>query len=178
MPFLQFFSMIRVQSDTTANTTDATDVLIPMRRTPKNDPNALRAQLDGSLLLAKILELAAFIEQGWMPEYSKPLGNPHDPGFQDQFKVVDWQILGPSGVARLKVTMDFYMRLLAKVMPDLKSVEVNDARSSQDATLSPTERATKLFAALSTIPEGQQFLQGLKNKPANPTNNQGDPSWH
>ena len=151
-----------------------------MPRARKNDPNALRAQLDGSLLLAKILELAAFIEQGWMPEYSKPLGNPHDPGFQESFQIIDWQILGPSGVARLKTTMDFYMRLLSKVMPDLKSVEVNDSRSSQDALLNPTERATKLFAALSSTPEGQQFLQGLKNKPTDPidSNTQGNPSWH
>ena len=129
----------------------------PARRDPQNDPDVLRERINGPHLLSKILSLAETLERGWVPEYDFPRNRPVAELTPEDFHVVDWVELRPPQLQRLKASLDVYMRLLNKVLPDLKSIDMVDS-SQTGRTLSQVEMANRLYAAIRKLPNGEALL--------------------
>lgn len=166
-----------------ANAVETQPTTMARRNTRKNDPNILREHLDGGQILEKVFEIVGWLHSGWIPEYSKPLG-PVTSLKPEDFQVVDWILLRPADVSRLRSALDFYLKLLAKIMPDLKSIEVNDISQGDSDRISPQERATRLFQVLNSMPEGKEFLSALRPQdpsrtpPATTGSSGTPPAWH
>lgn len=123
----------------------------------KENLEALRERIDGASLLSKIFSLTETLERGWVPEYAFPQDRPIAELSSRDFQVIDWVELRQPQLNRIKASLDIYMRLLNKVLPDLKSIDVTD--TSQTArTISQVEMANRLYAAIRKLPNGEALL--------------------
>ena len=131
--------------------------------TRKNNPEHLRSMLDGSALIEKVLTLTAYLEQGWMPEYDYPRDIPVTEVRPHHFKIKDWIVLNNAQLQRLRNTLDVYLRLLSKVLPDLKALDLHDTtmRGQLAESLSSTEKANRVAAILSSSPQGRTLLAAI-----------------
>jgi hypothetical protein len=104
---------------------------------------ALRAEVQKEPLVTSILEISRWLILGYMPRYARPEGLPSDP----RAHLLQWEAVNNEDLARLKVVLDTRFRLLGKVLPDLKAVEVTDTTPQQ--TLTDLELAARVAALVS-----------------------------
>lgn len=104
---------------------------------------ALRAEVQKEPLVTSIMEVSRWLILGYLPRYARPEGLPSDP----QAHLLQWDTLNNEDLARLKVFLDTRFRLLGKVLPDLKAVEVTDTTPQQ--TLTDLELAARVAALVS-----------------------------
>ena len=110
-------------------------------------PRLTRAAIDGIGLYSTIREILFWLLIGYCPEYPKPPPNsfskPLSKGPLPQ--EVSWRELTREDYVRLKVVLDTQMRLLNKIMPELKAVEVRDV-SDESKPFDTLETARRVNA--------------------------------
>ena len=127
----------------------------------RNDPTSLRAHIDGPALLRKYSEVTYYLLLGFKPIYEQPVGN-LDLAHRT-LEIVDWAPLTSTDVRRLDKVLQSLHRLINKILPELKSVDVTD-NTTQRESVTPTEKAARLLAALNGLrnqPGGAEVIDGL-----------------
>ena len=99
---------------------------------------ALRERVDGERILSRIEHCTQVLLSGWEPVT--------DPAT----KQVTWVPLSKDRTAALGKVMDIQLRLLSKVLPDLKAVEIAgaDGEPLKGPNSDKRVRATKLLAIM------------------------------
>lgn len=138
-------------------------------RTPRNDPIFLRNQIDGTYLIRQVFDLLAQIEQGWAAVYERPaqLTPEAPPNPQAPRRIVDWVLLTPQRLNQLSRALDVRLKLLNKMVPDLRSMDLTTT-TSDAPTLTTTDRANRVAAILRQSPEGKAFLDAIAAHPFSP----------
>lgn len=99
---------------------------------------ALRQRVDGERILSRVEHCTQVLLSGWEPVT--------DPATQQ----VTWVPLSKDRTAALGKVMDIQLRLLSKVLPDLKAVELSgaDGEPLKNVTSDRLVLATKLLAVM------------------------------
>jgi hypothetical protein len=104
-----------------------------------------RSDLNGLAIFRNIQELLSHLQINSKPEYQlPPSGTPSHSLRPTEQPPVVWSELTDSDLKRYGLLISTQLKLLSKVLPDLKSVEFNDV--SQGPELSDIELAQKLAA--------------------------------
>ena len=82
----------------------------------------LRDEIRGERPLAQIQQTIRFLMLGYLPNWASPRGLSHNP----EASLLGWQPLENKDIPRLKVALDANLKLLNKVLPDLRSLDFTD----------------------------------------------------
>lgn len=104
-----------------------------------------RLRIDGHVLLEEISKLTAQLVSGWIPSYPQPdvealRFNGADP---DQYRPVEFLPMGKDDRDRVTAALQVYLKLLNKVMPDLKAIELNALVEQTNTLLDDRELAQR-----------------------------------
>ena len=130
----------------------------------KNDPNQLRSQLDGSAILKRWMQITYWLYIGHKPVFECPVGAMENIRTED-FKVTHWEPLTSADIVRLEKVLSSLQRLVNKLLPELKSVDIADARE-QRVPMTSAEKAIRLYNAIRLLPNGDQLLANMKGPTA------------
>jgi hypothetical protein len=111
--------------------------------------NRLRESVNGSGLIRDIRNVVEWLTLGYLPQYAKPVGLPSDP--DKEVNLLGWVPIVPKDIPRLKVALDANLKLLNKVLPDLRSMDFMD-NTPQAEVMSDLELAAKVAALVSMRP--------------------------
>lgn len=104
-----------------------------------------RSKIDGDALLEEIYRLTSYLVRGWAPEYPQPnipeLRAANAP--PEAYRPINYVPIDKELLARLKGAIDCQLKLLNKVLPDLKAVDLTAVVGSQDLTLDDRELAQR-----------------------------------
>ena len=140
-----------------------------MPRNNRNDPAKLRSMLDGPGILEAWSRVNMQLETEHKPVYDYPTNIPVADLKDADFRIVGWEPLSRQDIARLSKQVDSYNRLLNKLLPELKSMDVQDSRYDPREATSNTSRATRLYRLLQSSEQGRSLLQALQGQTANTT---------
>ena len=118
---------------------------------PRKNPEKLtRDHIDGVGLYSHIREILFWLLLGYCPEYPRPPPNSFSKELSQQPlpQEVVWRELTREDFVRLKLVLDAEMKLLNKVLPELKAVEVHDL-TDQKKPLDTLETARRVHAFVS-----------------------------
>jgi hypothetical protein len=109
-------------------------------------PN-LRDRIDGEALLAEITKLVGQIVSGWVPVYPQPdidaiRANPN--ATPADYRPVEYAPVDKEQLARLQSALAVHMKLLNKVLPDLKALDLTAVVSEQHQALDERDLAQRL----------------------------------
>ncbi len=109
-----------------------------------------RASLDGTAIFANIQELLTWLTLGYRPVYPPPSSGQTSAAVATSPKPlpIEWEQLTGDQIKSVTVVINTQLKLLAKVLPDLKSVESNDV-SDTGPRLSDIEAAQRVLSMTS-----------------------------
>jgi hypothetical protein len=113
--------------------------------------SATRA-LKAEILWFQAQEILVWLALGYMPEFARPTqafsGSKivKDPSAMPT--PVGWVEIDKEGLARLQTTLNTIFKMMAKVLPDLKAVELNDITEGTRATSDPVALARQVRGML------------------------------
>ena len=112
-----------------------------------------RSSLDGLAIFDNIQELLQWLILGYRPIYPAPKpGTPSSAlNRQQRPAPIHWEALSQDDIRSVTVVLNTQLKLLAKVLPDLKSVELNDV--STQSRLSDIEVAQRVLSMQQALPK-------------------------
>jgi hypothetical protein len=107
----------------------------------------LRDRIDGEALLAEITKLVGQIVSGWVPVYPQPdinviRANPN--ATPADYRPVEYVPVDKEQLARLQSALAVHMKLLNKVLPDLKALDLTAKVFEQHQALDERDLAQRL----------------------------------
>jgi len=107
----------------------------------------LRDRIDGEALLAEVLKLVSQIVTGWVPTYPQPdinaiRANPD--ALPEDYRPVQYVPINKEHLARLQSALAVQMKILNKVLPDLKALDLTAVVSDQHRVLDERDLAQRL----------------------------------
>jgi hypothetical protein len=102
--------------------------------------NLLRGEIHGQRPLIAIQNTIQWLMLGHIPNWASPRGLPHDP----EATLLGWQPLENKDIPRLKLALESNLKLLNKVLPDLRSLDFSDQTPTPQ--LSDLELAARVAA--------------------------------
>lgn len=128
------------------------------RLLPPIAANAHREQVAKLPLIEELAGILLVLQIGWCPIYAKPRPSPGSPTVQPTLslvvhnkpRVVGWRELTKDDTARYSLLLKSVEAALRKVLPDLKSIEVND-RSDEKKVLTDQELAQRISGLLTEV---------------------------
>lgn len=119
---------------------------------------SLREHINGEALLAEITKLVGQIVAGWVPVYPQPdieaiRANPN--ATPEDYRPVEYVPIDKEHLARIQSALAVHMKLLNKVLPDLKALDLTAVVSEQHQVLDERDLAQRLsfLRALSDLPD-------------------------
>ena len=110
---------------------------------------ATRSHLDGSQILQSVQEILQWLLLGYRPVYAQPAptATAKEVTRLLQSTPVHWVALEDADLKRFNAVLTTQLKLLAKVLPDLRSIELNDI--SERKHLTDIELAQRVHSVLS-----------------------------
>ena len=99
-----------------------------------NTQHFSRSDLDGQRIHMQIQEILSILLLGYAPVYSPPSPGTMKHQVRDEIlsrPVTEWLPLTRVDIARYNTALNTLMKLLTKVLPDLKAVELTDTTSQR-----------------------------------------------
>lgn len=124
-----------------------------------NTPAALRQYLDGPALLRMYMQVTTHLLIGFKPVYDQPTGKASSLRDHDYF-VVGWEPLTQVDIKRFEKVLSAIHRMINKLLPELKAVDVVDSR--REDSMTATEKANRMVAALRQTENGDRILAALQ----------------
>lgn len=115
----------------------------------RSSVTATRDRLDGASILDSVTEILQWLLLGYRPVYEQPQPTANAKAVTRLLSStpVHWVPLEDQDLKRYNTILNTQLKLLAKVLPDLRSIEVNDI--SERKTLSDLELAQRVHSVLS-----------------------------
>jgi len=135
-----------------------------MAKRKKNDPNMLRDMLDGSEIIRQWSNANQWLIFGHMPVFQHPVG-PISEATKADYPIREWRPINREDIQRLRAIIDSCNRLLNKLLPELKAVDLTDSRQEAEG-MSATDKATRLYSVLRQSPNGRALLEALQSSEA------------
>ena len=156
-----------------------------VKRMARISPDLLLDRLPGPELVATYLDALGQLASGYKRSFSEAMlaktrsagtsdlisTSPEAPNRQSRYDllkqwsetfpdlVYDYEPLTQADIARLNALMNGISRLLSKILPDLKAIDVQETRKS----LSPDEQAQRISEILTRAGVAPEALAGLKS---------------
>ena len=105
--------------------------------------------LDSEALLKSVQQVLGYFLMGYVPVYPEPA--PGTVSCPEDNPPIVWQQMTKEDIARLTVVLNITMRLLAKTLPDLKSIDFTDS-SVDRRKLSDLELAQRVSSLVGSSP--------------------------
>jgi len=145
------------------------------RLLPPIAANAHREQVAKLPLIEELAGILLVLQTGWCPIYAKPRPSPGSPTIQPTLsqvvhnkpRVVGWRELTKDDAARYSLLLKSVEAALRKVLPDLKSIEVND-RSDEKKVLTDQELAQRISGLLTQVRSKTGQASPAASLPARP----------
>jgi hypothetical protein len=106
-----------------------------------------RTRLNGERIFETVSEVLTWLLIGYRPRYDVPRGNLTSLQVlaQGRTDLISWDPITPDDVKSLTVVLNTHLKLLSKVLPDLKAVELNDVTEARRYT---TQELAQRLASL------------------------------
>lgn len=110
-----------------------------------------RSLLDGDAIFRSIARVTEWLLFGWKPVYPPPSRSQSpdlSPGHLEA--PMHWEEVTSEDIKRLQLVLNTQLKLLSKVLPDLKAIEISDLTTNPDAPtdLAALERRIRGLAAI------------------------------
>ena len=121
-------------------------------------PQPKRRGFTSEWVLQEVQGLLRCLMIGMVPEYASPARSKTPSSLTDaDVPIISWRPMDRDDIARISKAVDGQFRLLAKLMPDLKSIEFNDTSSA--SKLNALELAQRLRGVNALVEQNKQPRQ-------------------
>ena len=126
-----------------------------------------RQNLDGEQIFGNIQELLYCFLTGNVPEYPEP---PMDTPLMEAAKApiqqpIGWVKMSKDDQSRLKTVLDTQLKLLGKVLPDLKAIDFADVTDKERLSVSEMAQRLAGMNAVMSTPRGSPTSPGASSTP-------------
>lgn len=90
----------------------------------------LRQRVQGDLRLNAIDDILGWLVTGYAPEFAMPEGKKRNP----EYRMIGWSPIDSTAAKRLRTVLDVQLRMLNKVLPDLKASEITVEKTERQFT--------------------------------------------